>query len=232
MPTTPPVRNAMRVAFSRPPSSRAAEATRMLAAVASRIPRLPIVAENTAPMMKKMERPMRSPMSSAGSAKSRTNTTMTNTPSVRNWRLRYATAPSWTARPISCIFGVPSSAARTSLRRMKPMARAARATTATTPTTMRSFAPSSMPWARAGGSIRPPGSVNYRARERRRHPWRLNNAATAGRRSTGGCSVRECRAVARQWRCSPSPWITIESRSRSTAWPRANRSSAWIVMSS
>src|SRR3954469_21065189 len=105
MPTTPPVRNAIRVAFSRPPSSRDADATRMFAAVASRIPRLPIVAENRAPMMKKIDRPIRSPMSSAGSAKSRTKTMMTNTPSVRNWRLRYAVAPSWTARPMSRIFG-------------------------------------------------------------------------------------------------------------------------------
>ena len=39
MPTTPPVRNAMRVAFSRPPSSRAAAATRMFAYVARRMPR-------------------------------------------------------------------------------------------------------------------------------------------------------------------------------------------------
>ena len=39
MPTTPPVRNAMRMAFSRPPSSRDAAATRMFANVASRMPR-------------------------------------------------------------------------------------------------------------------------------------------------------------------------------------------------
>ena len=40
---------------------------------------------------------MRSPMSSAGSANSSTKTTTTKTPSVRNCRLRYAAAPSWTA---------------------------------------------------------------------------------------------------------------------------------------
>ncbi len=39
MPTAPPVRNAMRVAFSRPPGSRAAAATRMFARVASHMPR-------------------------------------------------------------------------------------------------------------------------------------------------------------------------------------------------
>ncbi len=32
---------------------------------------------------------------------------------VRNWRLRYAKAPSWIAAAISRIFGVPSSAAIT-----------------------------------------------------------------------------------------------------------------------
>ena len=133
-PTTPPVRNAMRVAFSRPPGSREAEATRMLAAVASRMPRLPIVAENSAPTRKKIDRPMLSPMLAAGSAKSSTKTIATKTARVLNWRLRYAVAPSWTARPMSCIFGVPASAASTSRRSTKPMARAARATTATTPT--------------------------------------------------------------------------------------------------
>ena len=37
-PTTPPVRNAICIAFSRPPSSRAAAATRRLARVASAMP--------------------------------------------------------------------------------------------------------------------------------------------------------------------------------------------------
>ncbi len=38
-------------------------------------------------------------------------------PIVRNWRFRYAHAPSWIASAISCIFGVPASAARTPLTR-------------------------------------------------------------------------------------------------------------------
>ena len=38
-------------------------------------------------------------------------------PTVRNWRLRYAAAPSWIALAISCIFGVPWSRASTSLAR-------------------------------------------------------------------------------------------------------------------
>ncbi len=88
MPTTPPVRNAIRVATTRPFGSRAAEATRMLACVASRIPRLPMIAENAAPTRKKIERPMRSPRSSAGRAKSSTNTMAAKIPSVLNWRLR------------------------------------------------------------------------------------------------------------------------------------------------
>jgi hypothetical protein len=92
-----------------------------------------MVAENTAPMTKKIDRPTRSPMS-PGSANSSTNTTTTKMPSVRNWRLRYAAAPSWTARPMSCILEVPSPAASTSRSSTKPMASAASATTATTPT--------------------------------------------------------------------------------------------------
>ena len=56
-----------------------------------------MVAENTAPITKKIDRPICSPMSSAGSTNSRTNTMTTKTPSVRNWRFRYAAAPSWTA---------------------------------------------------------------------------------------------------------------------------------------
>ena len=47
-----------------------------------------------------MERPIRCDMSSAGSRSSRKKTRIANTLSVRNWRLRYAAAPSWTALAI------------------------------------------------------------------------------------------------------------------------------------
>jgi len=51
-----------------------------------------------------------------------TNTTMargtTIIPMVRNWRLRYAEAPSWMAPAISCISWVPGSWASTPRMRM------------------------------------------------------------------------------------------------------------------
>src|SRR5439155_22143339 len=48
---------------------------------------------------------------------------------VLNWRLRYASAPSWIDLAISIIFGVPWSAARTPLARKKPTAIASSAVT-------------------------------------------------------------------------------------------------------
>ena len=38
-------------------------------------------------------------------------------PMVRNWRFKYAIAPTWIAVAISFIFGVPSSSARTDFAR-------------------------------------------------------------------------------------------------------------------
>ncbi len=46
---------------------------------------------------------------------------------VRNWRFRYAAAPSWIAVAISIIFGVPWSSARTCFIRMNPTTMARRA---------------------------------------------------------------------------------------------------------
>ncbi len=50
---------------------------------------------------------------SPGSRNSRPNTTAANSTRVRNIRLRYAAAPSWTACAISCMRSVPSCAAST-----------------------------------------------------------------------------------------------------------------------
>ena len=60
-PTTPPVRKAICIAFSRPPlagASRAAAATRRFARVARAMPAPPMKALNTAPTMKKSDRPI------------------------------------------------------------------------------------------------------------------------------------------------------------------------------
>ena len=78
-----------------------------------------------------MDRPIRSLVVSAGSAKSSTKTIATKTPRVRNCRPRYAAAPSWTASEISCIFGVPLPAASTPARSTKAMTSAMTAMTAT-----------------------------------------------------------------------------------------------------
>ena len=66
-----------------------------------------------------MDRPIRTqvPPSFTGSSKSSTTTITTKTASVLNCRLRYALAPSWTARAISCIRGVPESARMTCILR-------------------------------------------------------------------------------------------------------------------
>ena len=87
MPATPPVRNAIRIAGRSPPS-RAAAATRTLPRTHSDMPVNPVSAENTAPTRKKMLRPQRTLVSSAGS-RSRTKKMMTtNTLRVWNWRRR------------------------------------------------------------------------------------------------------------------------------------------------
>jgi len=74
--------------------------------------------------MNASERPKRmnsspcSAFSGTGSAKNSTTVRAArNTPSVLNWRRRYALAPSWIAFAISRIFGVPSDAASTSRTR-------------------------------------------------------------------------------------------------------------------
>ncbi len=92
-----------------------------------------MLAEKTAPTMKKIERPMRMSMS-PGNAKSSAKTRTTKMLRVRNCRFRYADAPSWTARPMVCMRVVPSGAASTSRRKTLAIASAMRAMTATTTT--------------------------------------------------------------------------------------------------
>ncbi len=132
-PTTPPVRNAICIAFSRPPPLlRAAAATRRLARVASAMPAPPMKALKTAPTTKNSDRPILTavtlPVTSfTGSRKSSTTAMTTKMPSVLNWRTRYAWAPSCTAPAISCIFLVPVPVARTALTKAaaKPSATSA-----------------------------------------------------------------------------------------------------------
>src|SRR5580658_1547243 len=160
IPATPPVRNAIRIAGCSPPS-RAAAATRTLPRVHSVIPTNPVTAENTAPTRKKMLRPQRTPAPSAGSRSRMKKMAITKMPRVWNWRRRYAAAPSWTARAISCIFWVPWLAASTSLTSTPATPSASRATTATMTTQVR-LEPLTVTGsaASAGTSldIRPPGS--------------------------------------------------------------------------
>jgi hypothetical protein len=87
MPTTPPVRNAIRMA-GRSPASLAAAATRTLPRTASHMPVKPVTAENRAPTRKKMERPIRTSPSTAGSASSTKKISTTKMPSVLNCRRR------------------------------------------------------------------------------------------------------------------------------------------------
>ena len=62
-----------------------------------------------APTTKKIDRPIRTfaPPSLTGRISNTTKTIRTNALSVLNCRFRYAAAPSWTARAMSCIRGVP-----------------------------------------------------------------------------------------------------------------------------
>jgi hypothetical protein len=102
------------------PDSRAALAVRTFARTASHIPTYPVRAEKPAPRRNAIDRPTRMKVSpctassATGNAKnSATASTTMKTPTVRNWRFRYARAPTWIARAISLIFSVPSGAART-----------------------------------------------------------------------------------------------------------------------
>jgi len=87
-------------------------------------------------------------LASPGSTKSRPKTTTTNSARVRNCRLRYADAPSWTASAICFMLSVPSGAARTWRLSTTATTRDRAPTTAITPTMTRLVVPSS--------SIRPP----------------------------------------------------------------------------
>ena len=126
------MRNAIRIA-ERSPDSFAAAATRTLPRTVSDMPVNPVRPENRAPTRKNNDRPKRTPSPSAGSTSSTKKITTTKTPIVRNWRCRYAAAPSWTAAEISCIFGEPWLAASTS-RTSSPATPSAQS--ATTPTTI------------------------------------------------------------------------------------------------
>src|SRR5665647_1403854 len=147
MPTTPPVRKAIRAPAARPLRSPAAAATRTLARTASHMPRYPMAAEKPAPSRKKTDRPTRIPVS-PGSRNSSPNTTAAKSTRVRNIRLRYAAAPSWTAWAISCMRGVPSCAASTCRRRTSAKASETTPMTAITLTVTRLEVPSE--------GIRPP----------------------------------------------------------------------------
>ena len=87
MPTTPPARKASRSA-GLVPATFAAFATRRLVRVASVMPMKPTRAENTAPTRKKMGRPTRTAVSSAGSRNSSRKTRTAKTASVLNCRDR------------------------------------------------------------------------------------------------------------------------------------------------
>ena len=115
IPATPPVRNAIRIADRSPPS-RAAAATRTLPRTHSDMPVNPVSAENTgADQEEDAAAPAHAcAVVGTGSSKSTKKMMTTNTPRVLNWRRRYAAAPSWMARAMSCIFWVPWLAASTS----------------------------------------------------------------------------------------------------------------------
>ena len=87
MPATPPVRNAIRMA-GRSPDSLAAAATRTFPRTASHIPVNPVIAENSAPTRKKIDRPKRTDSSTAGSTSSTKKISTTKTLSVLNCRRR------------------------------------------------------------------------------------------------------------------------------------------------
>ena len=87
MPATPPVRNAIRIARLAP-SSRAAAATRTLPRTHSHMPVNPVRAEKNAPTRKKMLRPQRTPVVSAGSTSRMRKMGTTKKLSVLNWRRR------------------------------------------------------------------------------------------------------------------------------------------------
>ena len=87
IPATPPVRKAIRIA-RRSPLSFAAAATRTLPRTVSDMPVNPVRPENRAPTRKKMLRPQRTSVSTAGRSRSTKKIRTTKTPSVLNWRFR------------------------------------------------------------------------------------------------------------------------------------------------
>ncbi len=135
MPTTPPVRNAMRMAGSRPsvagggrhadvgahgqPHAEVADRTRRSRRRAA----------------KKMERPIRMPKPpSAGSSSSTKNAMTAKTARVRNCRPRYAERPPGRPGRSFCMLSVPSPAASTWLRNIAPITSATAAMAPTTTT--------------------------------------------------------------------------------------------------
>ncbi len=87
IPTTPPVRKAIRMA-ARSPARMAAAAVREFARVASDMPTKPTNAEKTAPRTKKSDRPTREAVDSAGSSSSTNGITSTKPATVVNCRRR------------------------------------------------------------------------------------------------------------------------------------------------
>jgi hypothetical protein len=151
MPATPPVRKATFSAAGSDPDLAAA-AVRTLPRTARLIPMNPVRPERKHPATNAIvrNRPDSTtdnatlPSGARTSVEVRYTTTTRGirmTRIVRNWRRRYAIAPSWMAAAISFIFSVPWSAARTPFESRKPTPSATRAVT----TEMTSHAHSAVP---------------------------------------------------------------------------------------
>src|SRR3954447_26231258 len=170
-------------------------------------------ADATAPTTKKMLRPTRTPVS-PGSRKSRRKTSRTNHLRVLNCRLRYAEAPSWTARAMVRMFSVPSPAASTCRRNRTPITSASSATTPTITTSVRlppdRFTSCPTAAARVVPGIRPP----RRLRARR---------CTGGSRQSGrDMTIWADRSG--QWPPNPASLRTVTGHPKSTGCDLVHRS--------
>ena len=133
MPVTAPVRKATRSAPAMPPPLDAAAAVRTLPRTAMLMPMKPVRPEKAAPKRKQID-PVEAVLGEGqgdvpvglhhlgGGEEDEDGQGTTMMAMVRNWRLRNASAPSWTARAISRILGVPVSAASTLRASRRPAA--------------------------------------------------------------------------------------------------------------
>ena len=156
MPATPPVRNATLSAAGREPDLAAA-AVRTLPRVARVIPMKPVRADRNAPATNANVRNVpdctfvnaTTPSGWTTFVDVRNTIAATGimmTAIVLNWRRRYAAAPTWIARAISIIFGVPWSAASTPRIRWNPTAIASTAASTDRNSTVISPPPSTNCW--------------------------------------------------------------------------------------